>query len=266
MTARTITTPTQTFTSCDCVAQTWPILVDLLILLGRPEPRVSQGSYRLPSRKSGRTHVGGGVLDLDTIAAWLDDLLELMGWASYIRTAADRFTPHTHAVLIGCPHLDPQAAAQVADWYARRNGLASHLADRDTTRPTTPRNWEAGRAWALTEINRRQDTADMQLTDLIQNPYTLKGEIPVSRALRDAPRYANKARSEARAARAEAQATRAAVTALAGAFAAYVALEAGSDAAITAQVTGVVQRLEAISAALDAMPVDGADDDEPVSA
>lgn len=144
-----------TFRGCDCLAQWWPLLNQIAKRRGiiRQQVDVTQGAYNRSVSASAATHAGGGVLDLAQYGQALDDLLELAGAASYVRTAADGFSPHIHMILIGCPHLDPSAAAQVTSWRNGRNALRGNLRDRDTTRPSPIRSWREGLAWMRAELD-----------------------------------------------------------------------------------------------------------------
>lgn len=151
------------FTSCTCWRSVWPLLEALCEAYGITVPRVSQSSYQPVTSFSASTHVGGGVIDLTNPTRALDDLLEELGCASYIRTEADGFAPHIHAILTGCAHLHSSAQRQVQSWLDGRNGLVSNLPDRDTTRPANLRNWQEGVVWARRELQRIED--NMPLSD-----------------------------------------------------------------------------------------------------
>jgi len=140
------------FTSCTCMAKWWPMFKRMLAHRGLPIPRVSQGSYSTSVSASASTHAGGGVIDMATTSQATDDLAETMGAASYIRTAADGFTPHTHLILTGCPHLHRSAQRQVASWMDMRNALVSNRPDRDTTRPPSWRTYAEGVEWARRQL------------------------------------------------------------------------------------------------------------------
>ena len=161
----TITQPNgTTFKGCSCIKASWGTITRLAVAKGLIKQliRVTQGSYNSSVSASASTHKGGGVLDVGVTGRALDTLLEECGIAAYERTEADGFTPHSHILWIGCPHLDPSAAAQVTSWKNKRNGLRSNSLDRDTTRPTPIRDWKQGLAWATQQLAILED--DMPLT------------------------------------------------------------------------------------------------------
>jgi SLT domain-containing protein/phage-related protein len=87
---------------------------------------VTQGEYSNGSLSAG-THLGGGVVD---IAAGPGDYalvsaLRAAGFAAWLRTPAEGFAYHIHAVLMNHPDLSPAARAQVASYLAGGNGLAN---------------------------------------------------------------------------------------------------------------------------------------------
>ena len=74
--------------------------------------------------------------------------LRMLGWAAWLRTAAQGFTPHIHAIPVGWGYvsgpawLTGSAAFQAAEYLAGRNGLAGRGRDdgpRDYVGQTWPR-------------------------------------------------------------------------------------------------------------------------------
>lgn len=92
---------------------------------------LSQGSFSTGVAASGGTHDGGGVVDLSAYdAARKVVVLRELGFAAWHRIPSQGPWPeHVHAVLIGDTLLSPAARAQVTDYLAGRNGLASHAPD-----------------------------------------------------------------------------------------------------------------------------------------
>ncbi|MGD7734123.1 hypothetical protein ACQCX5_14365 [Propionibacteriaceae bacterium G57] len=151
------------FVGCSCLAAWWPAVQRAAVARGLVHRKldVTQGCYSDSGvAASAATHDGGGVLDIAQRGGAIDDLLEEAGAAAFERDARDGMPPHTHLVLIGCPHLDPSAAAQVAAWKAGRNGLANNALDRDRTRPATIRTWRAGLAWLNAQLATLEVAAD----------------------------------------------------------------------------------------------------------
>ena len=81
---------------------------------------------------SATTHNGGGIGDFAYSLVDTDAKMRVWqecGWTPFRRRlpqwTGDR---HGHNLVNGCPHLDPQAADQITDYRAGRNGLVSHAA------------------------------------------------------------------------------------------------------------------------------------------
>jgi hypothetical protein len=115
--------------------------------------RLTQGSYNPGGvGASAGTHDGGGVVDvtvtgLTTTQRWqLVRALRTVGFAAWLRTPAQGFSYHVHAVAIGDPDIWQRdgghvARDQVCDYWRGRNGLASHAADN------TPTAYRVGFTW-----------------------------------------------------------------------------------------------------------------------
>lgn len=91
---------------------------------------ISQGCYSIAVKASARTHAKGGVLDLDDwteFHADADAVFTSCGWIAFWRPPNALYpgSPgHWHVVLNGCPHLHPEAQAQLDDAVLGLNGLA----------------------------------------------------------------------------------------------------------------------------------------------
>lgn len=115
--------------------------------------RLSQGSYNPGGvSASAGTHDGGGVVDisvsgLTSTQRWqLVRALRTVGFAAWLRTPAQGFSYHIHAVAIGDPDIWQKdgghiARDQVCDYYIGRNGLASHAADNTPSSYRVPFTW-----------------------------------------------------------------------------------------------------------------------------
>lgn len=98
--------------------------------------RIVQGSYNAGGvAASAGTHDGGGVVDIGT-KEWsstevkqIIQTLREVGFAAWYRTPAQGFDYHIHAVAVGDAELSYGARSQVSDYYAGKNGLASHARD-----------------------------------------------------------------------------------------------------------------------------------------
>ena len=165
------------FRGCACIRDSWPTITALAIQRGliKRNIRVTQGCYSGGLvAKSGATHNGGGVLDIEALGRAMDDLLEECGIAAYERDKRDNMVPHSHIIWIGCPHLDASAARQVTSWRNRRNALASNLPDRDKTRPNPIRTWSQGLAWAKAQLeDEMTPEQEKRIIDAVksQNPW-----------------------------------------------------------------------------------------------
>lgn len=143
----------------------------LLTLWGRPDIAValllSQGSYSTGVAASAGTHARCGVVDISRWKIGSGRVWDAEEWALIVRAlravgfAAWHRLPgqagdyeHIHAVSVGCPDLSWQAAGQVADYLAGRDGLAAHGRD------TGPRDW-VGVDWVPTTTNITQEDTDM---------------------------------------------------------------------------------------------------------
>lgn len=121
------------------------MMAEVATLTG-PTVEPSQGSYSTSVGASAGTHSGPGAIDLaaeQLTPAQRDELVAAMrqvGWAAWLRTPAQGFSYHVHGIAVGCDGLPPAAAAQVADYFAGRNGLVSRAPDDG------PRQW-VGVTW-----------------------------------------------------------------------------------------------------------------------
>ncbi len=91
---------------------------------------LSQGSYNAGGvAASAGTHDGGGVVDVASTSTVLLKALRQAGFAAWIRTPAEGFSYHTHAVAIGDREMSPSAKNQITAYYNGRNGLANNGPD-----------------------------------------------------------------------------------------------------------------------------------------
>lgn len=100
-----------------------------------PRLNYMQGSYSTSVSASAGTHDGGGTVDISvrnmTSAQRTHavKVLRQVGFAAWLRTESQGFTPHIHAVAISDTDLSAAAQRQVGDYFLGRNGLASHAKD-----------------------------------------------------------------------------------------------------------------------------------------
>lgn len=93
---------------------------------------LTQGSYNKGVAASAGTHDGGGVVDIN-VNAWSSatrgrvvQALRKAGFAAWLRTPAQGFSYHVHAVAIGDREAAPLAKSQMQNYFDGRNGLASN--------------------------------------------------------------------------------------------------------------------------------------------
>lgn len=98
---------------------------------------LTQGSYNRGVGASAGTHDGGGVVDI-SVSGWSSatrsdavQALRKAGFFAWLRTPAQGFAYHIHAVAIGDRELSPAARDQVVQGFADRNGLAGRGPDPD---------------------------------------------------------------------------------------------------------------------------------------
>lgn len=92
--------------------------------------RLTQGSYnRGGVAASAGTHDGGGAVDIASSSRSLVLALRKAGFAAWLRTPAQGFSYHIHAVAIGDREASSGAAGQVQSYFNGRNGLANNGAD-----------------------------------------------------------------------------------------------------------------------------------------
>jgi hypothetical protein len=97
--------------------------------LGIVPLRLAQGSYTTAVAASGGTHAGGGALDVSVRNLTTDQrksvvwALRKQGFAAWLRTPAQGFVYHIHAIAVGDHEMSAAAAQQVV-WYKQGlNGL-----------------------------------------------------------------------------------------------------------------------------------------------
>lgn len=103
---------------------------------------LTQGSYNPGGvSASAGTHDGGGVVDIavdaysSTTRANLVQILRKKGFAAWLRTPAQGFAYHIHAVAIGDREMSSAAESQVVQYFSGYNGLSGWGPDTDPPRP-----------------------------------------------------------------------------------------------------------------------------------
>lgn len=108
-----------------------------LTLGGTGHVYLIQGSYNTSISASGGTHAGGGAMDIapsvKTAKNWaiLQKAARMCGVADWDRPdLPGNWLHHNHGIVIGDKQMSYQAKRQITDYYAHRNGLANHNADK----------------------------------------------------------------------------------------------------------------------------------------
>ncbi|MPZ85795.1 MAG: peptidoglycan-binding protein [Actinophytocola sp.] len=123
-----------TYHSATMNTRTKAMLVKAEGLLGRTLS-ITQGSYNPGNPDSAGTHDGGGVLDISvsgmstTLRTTVVRTLRQVGFAAWLRTPAQGFAYHIHAVAISDTDMSPSAQHQAGDYYLGQNGLANRGPD-----------------------------------------------------------------------------------------------------------------------------------------
>ncbi len=127
--------------------RTKAMLVKAEGLLGR-QLTITQGSYNPGGvGASAGTHDGGGALDIgvegmsSTTRTDVARKLRQVGFAAWIRTPAQGFAYHIHAIALSDPDLSSGAQHQAGDYYLGYNGLAGRGSD-DGPAVTPKLTWE----------------------------------------------------------------------------------------------------------------------------
>lgn len=96
---------------------------------------LTQGSYNTGVGASAGTHDGGGVVDI-SVSGWsrakMDRAVQALrraGLAAWLRTPAQGFSYHIHAVAIGDREMSAAAKSQISQWKRDRDGLAAQGPD-----------------------------------------------------------------------------------------------------------------------------------------
>jgi len=125
--------------------QTYDMLIETQRLFGK-KLRIVQGSYNR-GRYSAGTHSGPGAVDISVSHLSKSDrekltsIMRRVGFAAWLRTPADGFSPHIHAITNGLKGLPGIAYRQTVSYKNGRNGLRSNLKDRQAYLKVPYRTW-----------------------------------------------------------------------------------------------------------------------------
>lgn len=124
---------------CECTTAVLPYWEKAMVAYGFIQKNLSgyitQGSYNTSVGASAGTHDGGGVLDI-VARIMKNEPEKFLRMGDYYgihweyRTVGQGFgVDHLHGVTVGCPHLSPSAAAQMASFRRGMNGLYYERSD-----------------------------------------------------------------------------------------------------------------------------------------
>ena len=142
-----MTTTFRGLPACTCQVAWFPVFERELRARGIIKQSLTLAQLIGAAEASAGTHSGGGAADW-----WETDIRiaqvarELGAPATWPRTTGSFATnKHTHSVLRGCPHLDPGAAAQIAEVDRGGDGLVGAISDHpELKRFTNKRTWQQG--------------------------------------------------------------------------------------------------------------------------
>lgn len=138
--------------ACPCLAEWLPWFERMAVLRGIVRESIDIAQLIGGASKSGGTHLDGGAADLWQHTWETQELARTMGAAAFVRLPP-AFDPHTHLVLVGCPHNGP-ARYQIAALADGFNGLGTGGRGGRDTGPGTqhPPTWRDGIEWAKTQL------------------------------------------------------------------------------------------------------------------
>lgn len=144
-----------------------------------PQLRPTQGSFnRGGVAQSAGTHDGAGAVDLDTGNLNEDQKQEYVfqlrrvGFAAWIRrTWQGSWGEHIHAISVSEPDASAGAKAQVRDYLAGLNGLASRKGD-DGPRDFVGRTWES----YLASLPKHVDVTKKDVAVMAGDVFLMQGE------------------------------------------------------------------------------------------
>lgn len=166
--------------ACTCLAAWLPVFEAELIRRGVVTSSIDIAQLTGNASASGGTHSEGGAFDIwqhDPTTVWV---ARQMGAATWARTQAQGFSPHSHGVLVGCPHNGP-ARYQIDALRRGENGLASRGAD-DGPCPLPARDWRGGIEWAKQQEEEMKPEDFAQIRSIVREELALADRKPARRA------------------------------------------------------------------------------------
>ena len=138
--------------ACPCLAEWLPWFERMAVVRSIVAESIDIAQLIGGAPQSGGTHVDGGAADLWQHTWDTQELARTMGAAAFVRLPP-AFDPHTHLVLVGCPHNGP-ARYQIGALAEGFNGLGTGGRGGRDTGPGTqhPPTWRDGIEWAKTQL------------------------------------------------------------------------------------------------------------------
>ena len=109
--------------ACPCLAEWLPWFERIAVLRGIVRESIDVAQLIGGAAESAGTHTEGGAADLWQHTWETQELARTMGAAAFVRLPP-AFDPHTHLVLVGCPHTGP-ARYQIGALADGFNGLGA---------------------------------------------------------------------------------------------------------------------------------------------
>lgn len=148
-----------------CLLEWVPAFEEELREQGIITDRLNWAQFIGEADASALTHSWGGVADCWEIDPVIAKVARQMGAVAHPRTAGSfANNKHTHLGLIGCPHMHPQARAQIAETYAGGDGLLGDVPDEVWLHQWLypKRTWQQGIAWHREQQLRRRRLAKLE--------------------------------------------------------------------------------------------------------
>lgn len=133
----------------------------------RPGEHLDWAQFIGEADASALTHSWGGVADCWETDPVISKVARQMGGVAHPRVAGSfANNKHTHLGLIGCPHMHPQAIAQIVETYAGGDGLLGDVPDEVWLHQWLypRRTWQQGIAWHREQQLQRKRLAKIALS------------------------------------------------------------------------------------------------------
>lgn len=150
---------------CPCLFEWVPEFEEELREQGIIDGTLDWAQFIGEADASALTHSWGGVGDCWEIDPVISKVARQMGCVMHPRIAGSfAKNKHSHGGLIGCPHMHPQALAQIAETYAGGDGLLGDVPDETWLHQWLfpKRTWQQGIAWHRQQQLRRRRLVQLE--------------------------------------------------------------------------------------------------------